>query len=354
MAPPPHFVVSFRKITILICLSCQSLAFWIGHGLPTRERPTKPVVSKAVVSIRVVVKDDDGASSTGPRTSTNSASTSITDWVVENLESSGSSITTKSATMAGENDTLPLSGLPIGPFRILASEASTASTASTSADKVNNDEDDGLLLIRLLVGRNGWGTGVHPTTRLCLEWLGRPGIMYGGEVVLDYGCGSGILSIAALHLGAARCIGVDVEAEALVTAVRNAQLNDFGDRFEPLHTREILPYDIVPPANVCLANILIGQLVRPSMVAAILSNLAPNGLLCLSGIRPGEQVESLRKAYGHAVDWIGYEELSAKDTIGSIDSYGFDCGTWCRLVGRKRISGSRDDDIARMSELAVS
>lgn len=266
---------------------------------------------------------------------------SITDWVVENLEDSDSSITESSAVKAGENDTLPLSGLPIGPFRILASDAD------------QETDEQGLKPIRLLLGRNGWGTGVHPTTRLCLEWLSKTDTLRGGEIVLDYGCGSGILSIAALHLGASRCIGVDVEAEALVTAERNMQLNQFGDRFEPLHTREILPYDIVPPADVCVANILIGQLVRPSMVAAILSNLASGGLLCLSGIRPGEQVDSLRKAYGDSLDWIGYEELSAKKTIGSIDSYGFDCGTWSCLVGRKR-TGSREEDVATMSELAVS
>jgi SAM-dependent methyltransferase len=350
MAPPPHLVISFRKIALLTCLSCRSAAFWIGHGLLST-RQTKPLVSKTASILVLGVKKEDDSSRNYYGAGSSSTSNSITDWVVENLESSGSSITTKSATLAGENDSLPALGLPIGPFRILASEAA-ASTATTTDQDVK-EYNDGLFPIRLLVGRNGWGTGVHPTTRLCLEWLSRTDTLFGGEVVLDYGCGSGILSIAALHMGAARCIGVDVEAEALVTAVRNAQLNDFGDRFEPLHTREILPYGIAPAANVCIANILIGQLVRPSMVAAILSNLATDGLLCLSGIRPGGQVESLQQAYGHSVDWIGYEELSAKDTIGSIDSYGFDCGTWCCLVGRKR-SGSRDDDIATMSELAVS
>ena len=67
-----------------------------------------------------------------------------------------------------------------------------------------------------------------------------------GDVLLDYGCGSGILSITALHMGASCCIGVDVEAEALVTAERNLQLNgwDADGRFQGMHTREVLPYDI--------------------------------------------------------------------------------------------------------------
>ncbi|KAK1744822.1 ribosomal protein L11 methyltransferase-like protein, partial [Skeletonema marinoi] len=121
----------------------------------------------------------------------------------------------------------------------------------------------------------GWGTGVHPTTRLCLEWLGDHGVK-DGDILLDYGCGSGILSIAALHFGASRCIGVDVEAEALVTAERNIELNGWDGRFQ----------DVCPPrgASLCVANILIGQLVRPSMVAALTTNLEDGGLLCLSGI----------------------------------------------------------------------
>ena len=152
---------------------------------------------------------------------------------------------------------------------------------------------------------------------------------------------------------------MDVEAEALVTAVRNVENNGYGGggRFDPWHTREVLPYGISSSGvDICVANILVGQLVRPSMVAAIVSNIVPGGLLCLSGIRPGDQVESLKRAYGSHVDWIDeqYGELDASQTASSIDSYGFDCGTWSRLVGRTRTDALRSDDIATMSELAVS
>ena len=175
--------------------------------------------------------------------------------------------------------------------------------------------------------------------------------------MLDYGCGSGILSITALHMGATRCIGVDIEAEALVTAERNVALNEYdSSRFEGLHTREILPYEIVPGrgVDVCIANILIGQLVRPSMVAALVSNIRDDGLLCLSGIRPHE-VDSLKAVYGESMNWLEdqYDELSAEDTEGSLASYGFDCGRWSRLVGRKRAVNGKSE-IERMSELAVS
>ncbi|GAX10040.1 hypothetical protein FisN_25Lh051 [Fistulifera solaris] len=271
-------------------------------------------------------------------------SSGLTQWVIENLETE-QMITSSSATQAGEGDTLPREGLVIGTVRVLAAEAEPP-----------QQQENGLIRsIYLLMGRNGWGTGVHPTTRLCLEWLCEQ--IQGGEIVLDYGCGSGILSIAALHMGAARCVGVDIEAEALITAERNVALNEYdSSRFEGLHTREILPYEIVPGrgVDVCIANILIGQLVRPSMVAALVSNIRNNGILCLSGIRPHE-VASLKAAYGESIEWIDdhYAELSAEETEGSLASYGFDCGRWSRLVGRKRAADDKSE-IERMSELAVS
>jgi ribosomal protein L11 methylase PrmA len=175
---------------------------------------------------------------------------------------------------------------------------------------------------------------------------------------LDYGCGSGILSIAALHMGAARCIGVDVEAEALVASERNVHLNGYSEAsFEGVHTREVVPYALCTPVgvDVCVANILIGQLCRASMVAAIVSNMVPGALLCLSGIRPDE-VDSLKAAYADHMEWLDdqYAELSASETEGSVESYGFDCGRWARLVGRKTKGAGRDRDIESMSELAVS
>ena len=265
----------------------------------------------------------------------------LTDWVVENLEGGElGSVTSSSSSKAGENDTLPMNGLCIGNFRILP------------ADSLINTKD-AHVPIRLLLGRNGWGTGVHPTTRLCLEWL--CSAVKDGDTILDYGCGSGILSIAALHMGAARAIGVDVEAEALVTSTRNMELNGFGHRFEGLHTREVLPYDLCRPVGVdiCVANILVGQLVRPSMVSATITNMAPGGLLCLSGIRPAE-VDSLKAVYSEFVEWINEDctELSAKESEGSIESYGFDVGTWSRLVGKVKEKGGMD--VEAMSELAVS
>ena len=149
-----------------------------------------------------------------PRTILCSDKSTLSDWVVEGLEDDEGSITSSSATRAGENDVLPLGGLCVGNVRVLAADSD-----------FEDSSDDTHFPVRLLVGRNGWGTGVHPTTRLCLEWLAKSDVIQGGETILDYGCGSGILSIAAMHQGASKALGVDVEAEALVTAERNLELN---------------------------------------------------------------------------------------------------------------------------------
>lgn len=321
----------------MICASALSDAFTprppLRCGLRSRRKP------ETSFPLHTGASDSDSKAS------------SLTDWVVENLEGGEvGSVTSESSTKAGENDTLPSDGLRIGRFRVLPSGS------SFDAPEDETDDDGNIILnVRILLGRNGWGTGVHPTTRLCLEWLAMPDVLLGGESVLDYGCGSGIFSIASLGLGASSAMGVDVEAEALITAERNAELNGFDDRFEGLHVREVLPSSIFRPAgaDVITANILVGQLVRPSMVSAIVTNLAPKGLLCLSGIRPSE-VDSLKQAYGEYIEWVDKHcaELAASDTIGSFESYGFDVGTWSRLVGRVKKGGGLG--IEAMSELAVS
>ncbi|KAL7567934.1 hypothetical protein ACA910_019646 [Epithemia clementina (nom. ined.)] len=303
-----------------------------------------------------------------------SSTTVLTDWVVENLETSDSLVTRASQIQAGENDTLPVSGLSIGNFLILPAAANVTNTDEAELPSCSSSSTSLRKEIRLLLGRNGWGTGVHPSTRLCLEWISET--LTGGEVVLDYGCGSGILSIADFHQGARICRGVDIEAEALITATRNVHLNHFGlcrgssnrdtdddsststtTYWNAYHTREVLPYGFTdPPADIVLANILIGQLVRPSMVAALTSNVRDGGWLCFSGIRPGSEVDSLMYVYrAHNVEFVdsGYAELAAVDCSGSLESYGFDCGTWARVVGRKLPQQDRQQDILDMSELAI-
>jgi ribosomal protein L11 methyltransferase len=133
-----------------------------------------------------------------------------------------------------------------------------------------------------------FGTGTHPTTALCLEWLDRHPPQ--GQQVLDFGCGSGILAIAALKLGAEVVCAVDIDPQALWATRENAARNQVEDR---LHT--CLP-GAVPGQHwqLVLANILANPLIglAPRMVALV----AAGGRLVLSGIL-AEQAAGVRQAY---------------------------------------------------------
>jgi ribosomal protein L11 methyltransferase len=131
-----------------------------------------------------------------------------------------------------------------------------------------------------------FGTGSHPTTRLCLRWLDAN--IRGGEAVLDYGCGSGILAIAALKLGAASAIGVDMDAQAVQASRDNAAANQVGARFCQPDDAPKLQADIV------VANILTNPL---KVLAPLLANATrQGGQIVLSGIL-GDQAEDVMKIY---------------------------------------------------------
>jgi ribosomal protein L11 methyltransferase len=119
-----------------------------------------------------------------------------------------------------------------------------------------------------------FGTGSHPTTRLCLQWLDRN--IRGGETVLDYGCGSGILAIAALKLGAGPVIGVDIDPQAIQASQFNAEQNQVkADFFLPNDAPQV-------SVDIVVANILTNPL---KMLAPMLANAArPGGRIVLSGI----------------------------------------------------------------------
>lgn len=129
------------------------------------------------------------------------------------------------------------------------------------------------VVIRLDPGM-AFGTGDHPTTRLCLAWLAEN--IGGGETVIDYGCGSGILAIAAAKLGAANVVGTDIDDQAITAARRNAAANDVAIAFASSSRFAAAEADIV------LANILSNPL---KVLAPLLTSLvAPHGRLVLSGI----------------------------------------------------------------------
>ena len=131
-----------------------------------------------------------------------------------------------------------------------------------------------------------FGTGSHPTTRLCLEWLERS--VRPGVSLLDYGCGSGVLAIAAGRLGASEVVGVDIDPQAVTAARDNAAANGVAARFQESVDPLSGQFDIVV-ANI-LANPL--QVLAP----ALCSHLRAGGLLALSGILV-EQSDDLIEAY---------------------------------------------------------
>ena len=156
-----------------------------------------------------------------------------------------------------------------------------------------------------------FGTGTHPTTALCLRWL--DGIDMAGKTVVDFGCGSGILALAALKLGAERVVGVDIDPQALQATKENARRNGVEDRLDVY-----LPQDQPElEADVVMANILSGPLLE--LQSVITNYCKSKGLLVLSGIL-AEQVSKIEDAYSQDI----VLEPSAID------------GEWARVSGSKR------------------
>lgn len=135
-----------------------------------------------------------------------------------------------------------------------------------------------------------FGTGTHPTTALCLEWLEKQSNLDQNDVI-DYGCGSGILAIAALLLGARKAVGVDLDPQALKATIDNAERN----RIAPEKLQVFLP-EKQPEmqADVVVANILAGPLV--SLAPILAKQTKSGGRLALSGIL-AEQAEEIVDTY---------------------------------------------------------
>jgi ribosomal protein L11 methyltransferase len=158
-----------------------------------------------------------------------------------------------------------------------------------------------------------FGTGTHPTTALCLEWL--DGIDLDGKTVLDYGCGSGVLGIAALKLGARAAVGMDIDPQAVLATRQNAADNEVEMAVCGSAA------DIEGEFDVVVANILAGPLVE--FADSITSRLAERGMLALSGVLC-EQAPEVLSAYD---PWIEFDEPVFREQDGQ---------TWSRLTGSRR------------------
>jgi ribosomal protein L11 methyltransferase len=136
-----------------------------------------------------------------------------------------------------------------------------------------------------------FGSGTHPTTSLCLAWLDTLADegQLDGQRVLDFGCGSGILALAALKLGAAHAVGVDNDPQALLATHDNAERNGVGAQIE-VHLPHDEPVAIYP---VVVANILASALI--ALADTLASRVAPGGRIALSGILAGQEDEVLAR-----------------------------------------------------------
>jgi ribosomal protein L11 methyltransferase len=143
-------------------------------------------------------------------------------------------------------------------------------------------DDPDAVIVRLDPGL-AFGTGTHPTTALCLEWL--DSIDLAGKTVIDYGCGSGVLAIAALKLGARLVIGVDNDPQALDASRDNAERNSVGAELELLAVEEFAERS----ADVLVANILAAPLA--DLAPRFAQCVKPGGCFALSGILRGQEQE---------------------------------------------------------------
>ena len=179
---------------------------------------------------------------------------------------------------------------------------------SSNIEPPENDAD--AVIVRLDPGL-AFGTGTHPTTALCLEWL--DGLDLAGTHVIDYGCGSGVLAIAALKLGAARVDGIDNDPQAILASRDNAERNDVADRLALY-----LPDEFVhAPADVFVANILAGPLAE--LAPRFAQCAKPGAPFALSGILQGQAPDLLERY----AEW--FEDL----VVATRED-------WVRISGRRR------------------
>ena len=170
--------------------------------------------------------------------------------------------------------------------------------------------DDSAVVLRLDPGL-AFGSGTHPTTALCLAWLQEQDLR--GVDVLDFGCGSGVLAIAALKLGAAAACGIDNDPQALLATRDNAERNGVAQRLA-VHAPESAPERTYP---VVVANILSGTL--DALAEVVATRCAAGGKLAMSGILHGQH-EALLARFA---PWFEHAEVARQED-------------WVRISARRR------------------
>lgn len=156
-----------------------------------------------------------------------------------------------------------------------------------------------------------FGTGTHPTTSLCLQWL--DALELENTLVVDFGCGSGILGVAALKLGAEKVVGIDIDPQALLASKENARRNQVEEKID-VYLPQNQP---TLEADIVLANILAGPLRELRHI--ITDYCKPGGKLVLSGILV-EQAEEINALYSEDFEM---EPIATE-------------GDWARVSGVKK------------------
>ena len=147
----------------------------------------------------------------------------------------------------------------------------------------------------------GFGTGQHPTTALCLEWLDEQ--VSAGARIVDYGCGSGILAIAALKLGARHAYAIDHDEQALMAAAENARRNGVSESMTVACPEAVAPRG----ADLVVANILANPLIE--LAPRLVRIAAPGAGLALAGMLDGQE-EPVRAAYSA---WFEFDSVRSRE-----------------------------------------
>ena len=174
--------------------------------------------------------------------------------------------------------------------------------------------DESAVVVRLDPGL-AFGTGTHPTTAMCLEWL--DGMSHDDKTMLDYGCGSGVLAIASLKLGCTSATAMDIDPQALFATTENGANNGVDEDLTVVGSDA----EIQGSFDIVVANILAGPLVE--LAESVTTRLSSGGKLALSGIL-SEQVDAVSDAYS---PWIAFDELAYQSQGGQ---------NWARLSGKRR------------------
>ena len=173
------------------------------------------------------------------------------------------------------------------------------------ADAVNIKLDPGL----------AFGTGNHASTFLCLQWLGKTDVK--DKIVIDYGCGSGILGVAALLLGAKKVYATDIDPQAVLATQQNADLNGVLDKLYVGLPEEFNKELADQKADVFVANILAGPLI--ALAADFSTLIKSEGAFALAGVIE-EQVDDVSRVYSEFFDILDVEKRD---------------GHWCRISGKR-------------------